>query len=190
MSNLYLDVDGNLLGFDMTYKDVEFRNFSGLRSKNYPSPNSKMVTFRIQDDNFAQVLMDNHWPLRLKTPNPEYTHDPDAKPYYVLDVKIQFRNRYNEFVINPPVISFTSGATITEFKKERAEELCTASGNGPDGTLSEMDKARFEKFNVKIRLAQRPATKYGYSAYLQRFDGFFRPDPMDEARNGWANQGA
>lgn len=185
MANYSFNRYGNLVIAGLTNKDIPFRlrNISGLNTSRtkYPNPNSKRMEIAIHDKDFAQKLIDQHWPLWISVPRVEY--DPQVEPTYFLTVKMQFRDRYDKPLKYQPELKIYEKGVVTRV----GEEFCSAK---PNSDRSEFDDTYFEEAVAEIRLNLNQNTGK-YNAFLTRFDGKLASDEINEYTKNWitSNEG-
>lgn len=179
MSKYYIDRNGDLRCEELENRDMTFRNFSGVNRTKYPNPDNKQFAVMIRDKEFAQLLLDAGWPLRLWIPKVDY--DPDVESVYFLPVKVKFKDRYGQYLRTQPKFFLYSNGNRTEI----GEAECTAK---PGEEASDMDLSRFESIMLDINLGTNKETGKN-TAYLRRFDGKVAVDIADSATAAWMNQG-
>lgn len=177
----YLDKRGDLWCEDIQNRDLTFRNFSGVNLRShtkYPGPDNKTFAVIIRDNDFAQELLNNGWPLKLRVPNVEY--DPDAEPYYYLPAKIKFKDQYGKYFNDgrrPEIYVYSAGV-----RTEEGEEFCTAMPND-EFMQSKMDSLYFETMILHLRKANN--RNGDPVVYLSRFDGKLPVNHGDQLTAGW-----
>ena len=189
--NYYLDRNGYFVCKDLTNREIINRNFSGVNARaktKYPGIDNKQFALVIRDNDAAQQLLDEGWPVSIRVPNVEY--DPDEQPYYVMYVAVKFRDVAGRFFTDgrqPEIYLWSNGVkTPQDCKKdpEAAWDFCSVIPND-ELMQSQMDKTNFSKVELKVRkyVNSKGTTK----VYLSRFDGMLRIDDMDRDPEGWAN---
>jgi len=181
----YFDREGYLWCEDLTNREIISRNFSGINARSstkYPGPDNKQFAVVIRDNDFAQEMIDQGWPVYLRVPKVDY--DPQAESYYVMYVSVRFKDRYGKFFTDnrKPSFFLYSDGVMTEV----GIEACTALPND-ELMQSEIDKARFQ--NVRLRLRKGKKANGDPQVFLSRFDGMLYVNEADRAPEGWVKQG-
>lgn len=109
--------------FKLENATLMFRNFEG-RPEKYTRAGDRHVTLRIDDEDFAQALMNDGWAVK---PLKKYNDD-DEQRYY-LKVGVRFENR-------PPTVYLITGHKKTRLTEETIGILDTTEIHTADISIS------------------------------------------------------